>query len=132
MTNRSDEIELVDEAALALRHDDEDLATGGGDLRRAAAAGQTNLRFLVRANDGCVEIGVFVDLRAAEEADLDAAALQPIAKHFRYRDRRQCGLAQFTVADRQRQYVRLGGERAGFIDERDESGTLATKPNILP
>ena len=119
VADRGDEIELVDEAALALRHDDENLAAGGGDLRRAAAAGQPHLRLVVGADHRGVEIGVFVDLRAAEKADLDAAALQPVAEHFRHRHRRQRGLAQFAVADRERQHVRLGGERAGFVDQRD-------------
>src|SRR6185312_14034260 len=94
MTDRRHEIELVDEAALALRHNDEDLATGGGNLRGAAAAGQTNFRFVVGTDDRCIEIGVFVDLCAAEEADLDAAALQPVPKHFRHRHCCKRGLAQ--------------------------------------
>src|SRR6476469_2569505 len=98
MADRRHEIELVDETALALRHDDEDLATGGGDLGCAAAAQQTYLRFVVGADDGRVEIGVFVDLRATEEADLDTAALQPVSKHFRHRHCRNCGLAQLAVA----------------------------------
>ena len=119
VAERGDEIELVDEAALALRHDDENLAAGSGDLRRAAAARQPHLRLVVGADHRRVEIGVLVDLRAAEKADGDAPALQPVAEHFRHRHRGQRGLAQFAVADRERQHRRLGRERAGFVDQRD-------------
>ena len=39
VTKRRDEIELVDEAPFALRHDDGNLTAGRRDLLRAAAAG---------------------------------------------------------------------------------------------
>src|SRR5262245_18814176 len=100
MTDRRHEIEPVDEAALALRHDDEDLAAGSGDLRRAAATRQPNFRLVVGTDHRRIEIGIFVDLRAAEEPDLDAATLQPVPEHFRYRDGRNRRFAQLTVTDR--------------------------------
>src|SRR5262249_47806992 len=62
MADRRYEIELVDEAALALRHDDEDLSTRRGDFRGAAAARQADLRLLVRSDNGRVEICELVDL----------------------------------------------------------------------
>src|SRR5215211_5115069 len=93
MSNRCNEVQLGDEAALALRHDDEDLAARGGDLRRAAAARQPHLRLVVGANHSGVEIGEAVDLRAAEETNSDASALQPIAKHFWHRHGGEGGVA---------------------------------------
>ena len=119
VAERGDEVELLDEAARRLAHDDEDLAAGGGDLRRAAAAGQPHLRLVVGADHRGVEVGEAVDLRAAEEADGDAPALQPVAEHLRHRDGGQRGVAQFAVADRQRQHVGLGGDGAGLVDQRD-------------
>ena len=104
---------------LPLRHDDEDLAAGGRDLRRAAAARQPHLRLVVGADHGGVEVGEAVDLRAAEEADGDAPALQPVAEHLRHRHGGERGLAQLAVADRQRQHVGLGADGAGFVDQRD-------------
>ena len=100
VAQRGDEIELVDERALALRHDDEHLAAGGGDLRRAAAARQPHLRLVVGADDRGVEVGEAVDLGAAEEADGDAAALQPVAEHLHHRHGGERRLAQLAVADR--------------------------------
>ena len=89
------------------------------DLRRAAAARQPHLRLVVGADHRGVEIGEAVDLRAAEEADGHAPALQPVAEHLRHRHRGERGLAQFAVADRERQHVGLGGDGAGFVDQRD-------------
>ena len=117
VAERGDEIELADEAARRLPHDDEDLAAGDGDFRRAAAAGQPRLRLVVGADHRGVEIGEAVDLRAAEEADRDAAALQPVAEHLRHRHGGERGVAQFAVADRQRQHVRLGADGAGLVDQ---------------
>ena len=117
MTERRDEIELVHKAALALRHDDENLAAGIGDLRRAAAAGQPHLRLVIGADHGRVEIGIFIDLCTAEKTDGDAPALQPVAEHFRHRHRGERGVAEFAVTDRERQYGGLGGNGSGFIDQ---------------
>ena len=83
VAERGDEVELLDEAARRLAHDDENLAAGAGDFRRAAAAGKPRLRLVVGTDHGGVEIGEAIDLRAAEEADGKAAALQPVAEHFR-------------------------------------------------
>ena len=49
-----------------------------GDLRRAAAAGQPHLRPRVVADHRAVQVAEAIDLRAAEEPDRDAAALQPV------------------------------------------------------
>src|SRR5207344_1767897 len=83
VTDRSDEIELVDEAPLALRHDNEDLAARGRDLRRTAATRQPDFRFVIGSDHCRVQIGELVDLRTTEKADLDAATLQPVTEHFR-------------------------------------------------
>ncbi len=62
VTKRGHEFELVHEAALRLGHHDEDLAAGGCDLRRAAAARQPHLRFAIGANHRGVDIGEAVEL----------------------------------------------------------------------
>ncbi len=51
----------------------QDVAISARRHRRAAAPSACR-----KADYGGVEIGIFVDLCAAEEADFDAAALQPI------------------------------------------------------
>ena len=72
--HRGDEVEALDEALPRLTGDDDHLATGGGDLGRPARAREANLRTLVRrADDRRVDVRVAVDLRRAEEADVDAA-----------------------------------------------------------
>src|SRR6185503_3481344 len=69
VAERGHEVELLDEAARRMAHDDENLAAGAGDLGCAAAAGKPCLRLLVGTDHGGVEIGEAIDLRAAEEAD---------------------------------------------------------------
>ena len=76
-----------------------------GDFRRAAGTGQARRRRVVRTDHGAVEVAVAVDLRRAEEADVDASGLQVVAEHFRQRDDEGRGLGQLAVADRQRQHV---------------------------
>jgi hypothetical protein len=44
------------------------------DLGRAAGAGQARLRLSVGADDGAVQVAELVDLRGAEESDVDAPA----------------------------------------------------------
>ena len=119
VAERGDERQILDERALAHRHGDEDLAAMDGDLRRAAAARQPDLRLVVGADNRRVEIGEAVDLRAAEKTDGDAAALQPIAEHLRHADGAKRRVAQLAVADRQRQRLRLGADRAALVDQRD-------------
>src|SRR5215467_1581657 len=75
VTERGEEVDLLDEAAFEVVHDDEDLAARGRDLGRAAAARQPCLRLVIVAHHRSVEVGEPVDLRAAEEADSNAAAL---------------------------------------------------------
>ena len=60
-----------------------------------------------------------IDLRRAEEANGDAAALQPVAEELRHRHRRQRGRAQFAVANRQRQHGRPHADRARLVNQRD-------------
>ncbi len=57
--------------------------------------------------------------RCAEEADVDASALQPVAKNLTSRYDGIGGFRQLTVADGQRQYAGLGTDRAGFVDQHD-------------
>ena len=119
VTERRDEVQLVDEAPRRLAHDDENLAAGAGDFGRAAAAGKPRLRLVVGPHHGGVEIGEAVDLCAAEKPDSEAPPLQPVAEHLDHGDSRERGVAQFAVADGEREHVGLGGDGAGFVDQRN-------------
>src|SRR6185437_10642229 len=78
VTRTRDEVDRVDERALRLRHDDEDLLRVDRDLARAARARQPHLGLRVVADRRGVEVAVAVDLRAAQEADVDVAAFQEV------------------------------------------------------
>ena len=119
MAHGGDEGQLVDESALAHGHDDEDLMAIGGDFRRPAAAGQAHLGLVIIADHGGVEIGEAINLRAAQKAHGHAPALQPVAEHLGHRHGGQRGVAQFAIADGERQHIGLGGDGAGFVDQRD-------------
>lgn len=119
MAERGEEIDLFDHAAPGLRHGDVDFLRRAGDLRRAAAAGQPCLGMKIVADDRGVDVAELVELGSTQEADGDAAALQPVAEHFRHRDGGDGGFAQFAITDRQRQHLRSGADRAALIDQRD-------------
>ena len=68
-----------------LPHDDDHLACGCRDLGSAARAGQSCGRVLVVADDRRVDVAVPVELRAAEEADVDASGLQPVGEDLGHR-----------------------------------------------
>ena len=106
VAQRGQEIQLLHETARALPHHDEDLPAAGGDLGGAAAARQPHLGRRVIADHRAVQVAEAVHLRAAQKPDGDASALQPVAEHLRHGDRGQRRLAQFAVADRERQHVR--------------------------
>ena len=74
---RRHERQRLDEGARVVSHDDEDAPAAGRDLGGAAAAGQSDFGLVVRADHRAVQIAEAIDLRAAEEADRDPAALQP-------------------------------------------------------
>ena len=79
------------------------LARRGGDLRRAAGAGQPHPRRVVVADHGGVDVAEAVDLRGTEEPDVDPARLQPVGEDLGHRHDGVGGLGQLAVADRQRQ-----------------------------
>ena len=119
---RRQEIELPHERARMMTHDDEDAAATGGDLRSAPGARQPHLRLMIAADHGAVQISVAIHLRAAEKPDGDASPLQPIAEHFRHRDRGQGRLAEFAISDRERKHGRLGGDGSRFVDQSYAGG----------
>ena len=114
--------ELVDERARRVLDDHQRLLAGRGDLGRAAAAGKPHLGIIVGADHGAVEIGEAVDLRSPQEADVDAAALQPVGEDLRHADHCVGGLGQLAVADRERQVVRLGADRPALVDQHTAGG----------
>src|SRR5205823_11970681 len=76
VTDRRDEVETLDEALARLAGDDDLLAAGRRDLRRAAGARESNLRRGIRrADHRRVDVREAVELRDSEEADVDPAGL---------------------------------------------------------
>ena len=59
--------------ALRLLDHDQNFLCRGTDLRSATRSGQPYLRLFVGANDGGVDVGEAIELRRAEEADIDAS-----------------------------------------------------------
>jgi hypothetical protein len=82
---------------------------------------------VVAADHGRVDVGEAVDLRGAEEADVDPAGLHPVVEDLRDGGDVVGGLAEDAVADRQRQPRRLGPDRAGLIDEHEVGGVRAPR-----
>ena len=83
------------------QHDDH-LAARRGDLRGAAGAGQPHASGGgSRADHRGVDVAEPVELGGAEEADVDAAGLQPVVEDLRHADHGVGGLGQLAVPDGQ-------------------------------
>src|SRR5271165_7170944 len=112
-----DKVEFFDEGTFAVAEDDGDFFCGGGDFGSATGAGKTSAGRVVRAaDDGGVDVAELVDLRGAEEADIDAAALQPVAENFRDGDDGIGGFGEFAVTDGERKDIGLCADGAGFVN----------------
>ena len=72
---RGDVLNLVDEAAPFVIHDDDAALSHRRDVGSAAAARQTNA-LAVLFDPVSIQIAKAVDLRAADEAEIDSPALQ--------------------------------------------------------
>src|SRR5207344_149941 len=113
---RRDEIEALDEALARLSDDDDHLRARGGDLRGAARAWETDDRRGVRrADDSRVDVGEAIDLRGAEEPDVDPPGLQPVVEDLDEPDDRVGRLGKDAVTDRERQVPRLRSDRARLV-----------------
>ena len=88
-----------------------------GDLGRAAAAGEPHRRVGVVADHGGVDVSVAVDLRAAQEADLDPAVLQEVLEHIGHAADHQRAGDQRRVSDRDRQPLGNGTHRPALVDQ---------------
>ncbi|MCY1429335.1 hypothetical protein D9M71_452490 [compost metagenome] len=117
MADRGNEIEFVDKGARRLLEDDQHALGGTGNLRRATCTRQTDFRRVVITHDGGVDVAETVDLRRAEETDVNAPALQPVTENLAGRHHGVGGFRQLTVANRQWQYTWLGTDRARFVDQ---------------
>jgi hypothetical protein len=69
------EVDALHEAALLVHGQDHDLSAQGDDVVGAAAAGQADPRRVVAADRARVEVAVLVDLRPADEPDVEEPAL---------------------------------------------------------
>ena len=81
------------------------------------APGRRTLGCVVVADDGGVDVAEAIDLRGAEEADVDAPAADPVVEHLGDRDEVLRAGGEVVVADRQRQALRARADRAGLVDE---------------
>ncbi|MND59681.1 hypothetical protein D3C80_508840 [compost metagenome] len=122
MADRGDEGQLVDEGAVGLLEDDQHFLGGTGDLRGAAGTRQAHFRVVVVTDHGGVDVAEAVHLGGAEEADVDAATLQPVAEDLAGGHHGVGGLGQLAVTDGQRQHGRLGADGAGFVDQHHVRG----------
>ncbi len=77
---------------------------------------------VVAADHGRVDVREPVELGGGEEAEVDAAGLEPVVEHLRHADHGVGGGGEDAVADGQRQAVRLRAERAGLVDQHEVRG----------
>lgn len=82
MTDRGDEVQLVDERARRLLENDQHRLGRTGNLRRSTGTWQTNFGVVIIADHGGVDVAEAVHLRSTEKANIDPAALQPVTKNF--------------------------------------------------
>ena len=115
--DRGDEVHLAHEGALRVAQQNDHAAGRARDLRRAAGAGQAHLGRVVVADHRGVDVAEAVDLRGAEEADVDPPAADPVVEHLRHRDQVLRAGGEVVVADRQRQALRARPDGAGLVDE---------------
>ena len=101
----------------AVGRDHDHLAAARRDLRCAAGPGQPRPGMVVVADHGRVEVRVAVDLRGAEERDVDPSRPDPVVEHLRHADHEVGRLGELAVADRERDVHRLGADRARLVDQ---------------
>src|ERR671910_1461152 len=116
------EMELLDERARRLPHDHEDLPRVDRDLACTAGAGEPYLRTLVGADHRRVQVAEAVDLRAAEERDVDQPGLQVEREELEHRGHGGGNRGERRIADRQRQPPGPRPEHAGLVDELELRG----------
>ncbi len=102
------------------------------DLRGAAAARQPDLRLLVAADHGRVDVAAPIDLGAAEEAHLDLPVLQEELEDVGHRADHERAGHQRRVADRDRQPLRHRPHRARLVDQHQVRRTAARGPGCRP
>ena len=95
-----------------MAHHHEHLARRSGNLRRTAPTRQSHPGGIVRTDDRRVEIPETVDLRGAEKPDIDTSGLEPIREYLRHRHHGVGGFRQLTIANGERQHIRLGADGA--------------------
>src|SRR5450830_321983 len=117
VTNRGNEVQLVDKGTCRLLEDDQYAFRRAGDFRGATGTGQADLGRKIVADHRGVDIAETVDLGRAEKTDINAPALQPVAEDLTGRHHGVGGFSQFAVANGQRQHTGLGANRARLVDQ---------------
>src|SRR5580704_892770 len=82
MTDRRREVQLAHERFARLTQNDQDLAGRASNFRSTARSGQSHGRALIGSDHCRVNICKTIDLRRAEKAYINPAALQPEGKNL--------------------------------------------------
>src|SRR5438309_7725230 len=111
------EVDRLDEAAAALAHDHEHLASVDRNLAGAATPREAGRRVGVVPDDGRVDVPEPIDLGRAQEPDVDQPALEVEREQLEHARRRGRAGDDRRVADAQREARRPGAEYTRFIHE---------------
>ena len=122
-TSRGHEIHFFGETPFLVRGHDVAAIGPGGDLLRAAGAGQAHFGvYVVTADDGGVDVAEAVNLRAAQEAHVHVAALEVQGEDIVHADHRKRPADQRRVADGERQARRFRPDDTRFVDHDQVGG----------
>ena len=122
MANRGDESQLIHEGAMTLFKDDQHFLRAAGNFRRATGAWQAYLGLVIVTNHRGIDVAELVDLRSAEEADVNAPTLQPVTENLAGRHYGVSGFGQLAVTDGQWQHSRFGADGAGLVNQHHFRG----------
>jgi hypothetical protein len=100
----------------------QDLPGVDRDLARPARARQAHLRLRVLADDRGVQVAEAVDLRAAEEGDVDQAGLEVVGEELEHRRDRGRARYERRVPDRQREPLGPRAEHPRLVHELQLGG----------
>nr|WP_228546367.1 hypothetical protein [Halegenticoccus tardaugens] len=108
-----DEVHLLREAPLAVGRDNDGFAGVASNFAGASAAGKPHFRIIVVPDDRGIDVAVPVDLRAAEEADVNPAGLKIVAEPLSHRHDALGVRREYWVADGEGKLgrVRINGPR---------------------
>lgn len=117
MAGAGGEVDARHKGALGETHDHDDAPGVNGDLTRTAGAREASLWIRVVTNHSRVQVTKAIDLRPAEQGDIDQAALEIQHEQVRHTDDGGRAAYQRGIADGEGQARRLRAENTAFIDQ---------------